>query len=82
MGPWQNVMDPRLNLHLRTDRIAKVWLVYKPTKRIDTIPVEAFDAEGRHILHVFGQCGEKTDMADLAGWNQSAADLLVMSATI
>jgi putative hemin transport protein len=54
----------------------------KPTKRIDAISVEAFDAEGRHILHVFGQRSEKTDMADLAAWNQSAADLRVMSATI
>ncbi len=50
MGPWQNVMDPRFNLHLRTDHIAEAWLVTKPTKRGDAISVEAFDAEGRHIL--------------------------------
>ena len=27
MGPWQNVLDPRFNLHLRLDHIAEVWAV-------------------------------------------------------
>lgn len=75
MGPWQNVMDPRFNLHLRTDHIAEVWLVNKPTKRGDAISVEAFDAEGRQILQIFGQRGEKTDMAELALWNAITARL-------
>ena len=75
MGPWQNVMDPRFNLHLRTDHIAEVWLVNKPTKRGDAISVEAFDPEGRHILQIFGQRGEKTDMAELETWNRIAASL-------
>ncbi|MGL6210020.1 MAG: hemin-degrading factor [Paracoccaceae bacterium] len=76
MGPWQNVMDPRFNLHLRTDHIFEVWLVNKPTKRGDAISIEAFDAEGRHILQIFGQRGEKTDMAELGVWNDIAARLL------
>jgi putative hemin transport protein len=75
MGPWQNVMDPRFNLHLRTDHIAEVWGVTKPTKRGDAVSVEAFDAEGQLILQVFGQRGEKTDQADLAAWNAIAAAL-------
>ncbi len=54
MGPWINVMDPRFNLHLRTDRIAEVWLVNKPTKRGPAISVEAFDAQGEIILQIFG----------------------------
>jgi putative hemin transport protein len=77
MGPWQNVMDPRFNLHLRADHIAEVWLVNKPTRRGDAISVEAFDAEGRHILQIFGQRGEKTDMSELAVWNDLAAALPV-----
>lgn len=75
MGPWQNVMDPRFNLHLRTDHIAEVWLVNKPTKRGDAISVDAFDADGQHILQIFGQRGEKTDMAELAAWNDIAGRL-------
>ena len=44
MGPWQNVMDPGFNLHLRRDRITEVWAVEKQTRDGPTISVEAFDA--------------------------------------
>ncbi|MEM6740302.1 MAG: ChuX/HutX family heme-like substrate-binding protein [Pseudomonadota bacterium] len=54
MGPWQNVLDPRFNLHLRKDRIAEAWLVQKPTKRGMALSVEAFDGDGELILQVFG----------------------------
>ncbi|ABD55050.1 hemin-degrading factor [Jannaschia sp. CCS1] len=53
MGPWQNVMDPGFNLHLRADHVAEVWLVNKPTKRGPAISVEAFDARGALILQCF-----------------------------
>ena len=79
MGPWQNVMDPRFNLHLRTDHIAEVWLVNKPTKRGDAISVEAFDADGQHILQIFGQRGEKTDMAELGIWDRIATGLPIVA---
>lgn len=55
MGPWINVMDPRFNLHLRSDRIAEVWQVAKPTQRGMAVSVEAFDAQGGLILQIFGQ---------------------------
>lgn len=54
MGPWQNVMDPRFNLHLRLDHVAEVWAVDKPTQRGAAISVEAFDAEGSLIFQIFG----------------------------
>ncbi|MEM9319588.1 MAG: ChuX/HutX family heme-like substrate-binding protein [Pseudomonadota bacterium] len=54
MGPWQNVMDPDFNLHLRADHIAELWLVEKPAKRGPATSLEAFDAEGRLILQCFG----------------------------
>jgi putative hemin transport protein len=54
MGPWINVMDPRFNLHLRTDRIAEVWCVNKPTRTGAAISVEAFDAHGELIVQIFG----------------------------
>jgi len=54
MGPWQNVLDPGFNLHLRRDRVAEVWLVDKPTRRGPALSVEAFDADGGLILQVFG----------------------------
>ena len=54
MGPWINVMDPRFNLHLRADRIAEVYAVWKPTRTGDVFSVEAFAADGALILQIFG----------------------------
>ena len=54
MGPWINVMDARFNLHLRADRIAEVYRVWKPTRTGDVYSVEAFDARGELILQIFG----------------------------
>lgn len=54
MGPWINVMDPRFNLHLRADRIAEAYAVWKPTRTGDVLSVEAFAADGELILQVFG----------------------------
>lgn len=54
MGPWQNVMDPGFNLHLRLDKVAEVWAVDKPTSRGAAVSVEAFDAQGGLILQIFG----------------------------
>lgn len=54
MGPWQNVLDPRFNLHLRLDHIAEVWAVDKPSKRGPAVSVEAFNANGGLIAQFFG----------------------------
>ena len=61
MGPWQNVMDPRFNLHLRMDEVAEVWAVDKPTQRGMATSVEAFDAHGALIFQVFGVPKEGRD---------------------
>ncbi|ETX28087.1 hemin-degrading factor [Roseivivax isoporae] len=61
MGPWQNVMDPGFNLHLRRDRVAEIWAVDKPTSRGPAVSVEAFDAEGGLIFQVFGVGKEGRD---------------------
>ncbi len=53
MGPWQNVMDPDFNLHLRRDHLAEVWAVEKPTQRGPAVSLEAFDDAGRLILQCF-----------------------------
>ncbi|MEP2640414.1 ChuX/HutX family heme-like substrate-binding protein [Roseobacter sp.] len=61
MGPWQNIMDPGFNLHLRGDHIAEVWAVEKPTQRGPAVSVEAFDAQGMLIFQVFGLGKEGRD---------------------
>ncbi|MEQ3710407.1 MAG: ChuX/HutX family heme-like substrate-binding protein [Tateyamaria sp.] len=61
MGPWQNVMDPKFNMHLRMDEVAEVWAVDKPTQRGTATSVEAFDAYGALIFQVFGVPKEGRD---------------------
>ncbi|MFN3938613.1 MAG: hemin-degrading factor [Gemmobacter sp.] len=73
MGPWFNVLDARFNLHLRADKVAEVWLVRKPTRRGDAVSVEAFDAEGRLILQLFGKRAEGD--TDTAAWDALAEGL-------
>lgn len=71
MGPWINVMDPRFNLHLRADRIAEVYRVWKPTRTGDVFSIEAFDERGELILQMFGY--RKDTPAE--PWNALAATL-------
>jgi len=54
MGPWLNVLDPGFDMHLRSDHVAEVWEVHKPTRRGMAVSIEAFDADGRIILQIFG----------------------------
>ncbi|MEP3918834.1 ChuX/HutX family heme-like substrate-binding protein [Ascidiaceihabitans sp.] len=61
MGPWQNVLDQRFNLHLRLDHATEVWAVEKPTQRGPAVSVEAFDADGMLIFQIFGLSKEGRD---------------------
>ncbi|NBE06439.1 hemin-degrading factor [Paragemmobacter ruber] len=74
MGPWINVMDPRFNLHLRTDHIAEVWRVWKPTRTGDANSIEAFDKDGGLILQIFGYRKEKPPTA----WNAFVKSLATL----
>lgn len=63
MGPWQNILDPGFDLHLRLDHIAEVWAVKKPTQRGPALSVEAFDAAGSLILQAFPVVRDAPDSA-------------------
>ncbi|MEP4194809.1 MAG: ChuX/HutX family heme-like substrate-binding protein [Aliishimia sp.] len=78
MGPWQNVMDPRFNLHLRLDHVAEVWAVDKPTQRGPAMSVEAFDAEGMLIFQVFGVPKEGRDSRP--AWRALVSELETLKA--
>jgi len=73
MGPWQNVLDPRFNLHLRLDHIAEAWAVEKPTQRGPAVSVEAFNADGGLIFQVFGVGNEGRDCRP--AWGKLVASL-------
>jgi len=68
IGPWQNVMDPNFNLHLRLDHVAEVWAVEKPTQRGMVVSVEAFNSEGALIMQVFGVGKEGRD--SMPAWQE------------
>ncbi|MEM6497173.1 MAG: ChuX/HutX family heme-like substrate-binding protein [Pseudomonadota bacterium] len=55
MGPWLNVLDPRFNLHLRTDKIAHAFVVRKPSTKGDVHSIELFASDGELIAQVFGE---------------------------
>ena len=74
VGPWQNILDPGFNLHLRTDHIAEVWAVDKPTNRGGAaVSVEAFDTEGNLIIQFFGISREGRDTRE--EWKKIVAGL-------
>ena len=66
MGPWLNVMDEDFHLHLRTDHIAEVWAVRKPTDKGHVTSLEAYDAAGELIIQFFGKRIEGQDERE--GW--------------
>lgn len=70
---WINVLDPGFNLHLRTDMVASVWLVEKPTADGVVTSVEAFDHAGELMAMFFG--ARKPGQAELQGWRDLVAGL-------
>ena len=67
-------MDPGFNLHLRSDHIAEVYEVRKPTKRGEALSVEAFDKDGAIILQIFGMRTKDADhVADFGALVQGLA---------
>ena len=80
VGDWINVMDPRFNLHLRSDSVAKAWLVRKPTVDGIVTSVELFNANGEAIAMFFGE--RKPGKPELSTWRALADDLLARSTAI
>lgn len=73
MGPWFNILDPTFNLHLREDRIAKAYVVRKPTRDGIVTSLELFDDSGFCFAQFFGE--RKPGRAELAPWRDIAEAL-------
>lgn len=73
MGEWLNILDPGFNLHARTDLIAEVWLVRKPTADGLVTSVELFDADGGELCLLFGE--RKPGKPELESWRALLKDL-------
>lgn len=69
MGPWINILDETFHMHLRTDHIAELWAVRKPTKDGHVTSLEAYGAGGDMIIQFFGKrhegSGERGDWRQL-----------------
>lgn len=68
---WFNVLDPDFNMHLRDEGVARVFSVRKPTEDGIVTSIEAFDAQGRNVLLMFG--ARKPGKPELEAWRAIVA---------
>jgi len=80
MGPWLNVMDPTFHLHLRTDHLAEIWAVRKPTADGHVTSLEALDAKGEMVIQFFGK--RKEGVAERAEWRTIMEGLQRLDTTV
>lgn len=55
MDGWVNVLDPRFNLHARSDLIVSAWVVVKPTREGAITALELYDAANRNVAILVGE---------------------------
>ena len=79
MGPWLNVMDPTFHLHLRTDHLAEIWAVRKPTADGHVTSLEALDAKGDLVIQFFGK--RKEGFAERPEWRSIMESLARLDMT-
>ncbi len=68
MDEWLNVMDPRFNLHIKSESLAEVWVVRKPSVDGIVTSLECFDSKGELIVQFFGK--RKPGIPELEGWRE------------
>jgi putative hemin transport protein len=54
-GEWFNVLDPEVNLHLRSVAIDHGWVVKRPAKDGVITSVEFYDARGEQVVNFFSR---------------------------
>ncbi len=72
MRGWFNILDPKFNLHLRTQDIVQSWIVKKPTTDGIVTSLELFDANGELITYFFG--ARKPGIPELESWREIIAE--------
>ncbi|EYF01675.1 hemin-degrading factor [Chondromyces apiculatus] len=71
LGAWLNILDPRFNLHVRTERLAQAWVVRKPTEDGPVTSLELFDAAGETVAYLFGK--RKPGQPESTAWRDLLA---------
>lgn len=71
---WFNVMDERFNLHINQDKIAKAFVVKKPTDDGIVTSLEIFNENGENVALFFGK--RKPGIPESEDWRNLVEDLL------
>ena len=79
MGPWLNILDATLHMHLRSDHLAEVWAVRKPTADGHVTSLEALDAKGEMVIQFFGK--RKEGFAEREEWRAVMENLARLDIT-
>jgi putative hemin transport protein len=70
---WFNVMDPDFNLHIDQDKIARAWIVKKPTEDGIVTSLELFNSKGENVALFFGK--RKPGIPESESWRKLISDL-------
>ncbi|MEP6904064.1 MAG: ChuX/HutX family heme-like substrate-binding protein [Actinomycetota bacterium] len=70
---WFNVMDEKFNLHIDQDKIARAFVVKKPTADGTVTSLELFNAQGENVALFFGK--RKPGIPEMQEWRELVAEL-------
>ena len=71
---WFNVMDERFNLHINQDKIARAFIVKKPTVDGIVTSLELFNETGENVALFFGK--RKPGIPESEDWRKLVEDLI------
>ncbi len=72
---WFNVMDENFNLHIDQDKIARAYVVRKPTADGTVTSLELFNEAGENVALLFGK--RKPGIPEKQEWRELIDDLLI-----
>jgi putative hemin transport protein len=72
---WFNVMDEKFNLHIDQDKIARAYVVKKPTIDGTVTSLELFNEAGENVALLFGK--RKPGIPEKQEWRELINDLLL-----
>jgi putative hemin transport protein len=72
-GEWFNVLDPEVNLHLRSAAIDHGWVVKRPAKDGVITSVEFYDVRGEQVVNFFSRRDRNKE--ESATWRDIVASL-------
>jgi putative hemin transport protein len=72
-GPWYNVLDPKLNVHIHEPGLASVWVVKKPSTDGILTAIEVYNREGEIVIQFYSK--RERRQPESAAWHKIIAAL-------